>query len=181
MSCPAFSAGSIFATIAWMSGVSGTITKTISASATHEAASDAILAPSAARARAFSGERLNTRTRCPTSSRLRAIGAPIIPVPIHATSIGVFLGEKSGRDDYFFSRGLSGFGTAPGEARRRGRGDQRDRNPHRENKSEQRRMPHPEESVEKKRDLQQDMQHRARITDARVDSRKQLRNRHPLP
>src|SRR5882672_1845482 len=180
MSCPAFSAGSIFATIASTSGVSGTMIKTISAPATHATASAARAAPSAARTRAFSGERLKTRTRCPASSRRRAIGAPIIPVPIHATSIGLFLGGSRTRR-LFFRRGLSGFGGAPGEARTRGRRDQRDRNPQRENKSEQRRMPHPEQPVKKKRHLQQDMQQRAGISDAPVDSRKQLRNRHPLP
>lgn len=42
-------------------------------------------------------------------------------------------------------------------------------------------MPHPEEPVEKKRHLQQNMQQRAGITDAPIDSREQLRDRHPLP
>jgi len=54
----------------------------------RDAGFDAILAPSAARARAFSGERLKTRTRCPASIKRRAIGAPIIPVPIQAISMG---------------------------------------------------------------------------------------------
>ena len=81
----------------------------------------------------------------------------------------------------FTNRRLGGSGGAPGEARGRSRRDQRDRNPQRENKSEQRRMPHPEKSVKKKRRFQENVQQRTGITDAGIDSRKQLRDRHPLP
>src|SRR5579875_240443 len=84
---PASIAGAICATTCSTSGVSGTIVKTTSAPRTASATSWATVAPSAVRACARAGVRLKTATRWPARSSRRAIGAPIIPVPIQASCI----------------------------------------------------------------------------------------------
>jgi hypothetical protein len=65
--------------------VSVSMVITNAASRTASAGVSARSAPSAASTRALSGVRFHTRTWKPAFSRLRAIGAPMIPVPRTAT------------------------------------------------------------------------------------------------
>ena len=60
---------------------SASIVSIRSAPSAASAGDDACLAPSAARGAALSAVRFHTDTTKPAASRLRAIGAPILPVP----------------------------------------------------------------------------------------------------
>src|SRR4051794_33278081 len=73
---------------------------TNAASRTASAGVSARFAPSAASTRALSGVRFHTRTWKPAFSRLRAIGAPMMPVPRTATRSAIFVRAEAGTSLY---------------------------------------------------------------------------------
>src|SRR4051794_31108147 len=70
---------------------------TTSASRTASAGASQTSMPAPASGSAFSRERFQARTSCPAAAMLRAMGAPMIPVPRTATRISGFLRTPWGR------------------------------------------------------------------------------------
>src|SRR3954452_2540979 len=91
-----------------MPAASVSIVITNSASRTASAGVSARSAPSAASTLALSGVRFHTRTGKPAFSRLRAIGAPMMPVPRTATRSAILVRAQAGRSLHVgdFSLGL---------------------------------------------------------------------------
>ena len=79
--------GSASRTTASTAPASESMVTTASAPRTASAISRTASTPSIASA--FSGVRFQARTSCPAAARLRAIGAPMMPVPRTATRMGL--------------------------------------------------------------------------------------------
>ena len=78
-------------------GASASIVTTTSAPATASATLPATVTPCSASGSAFSRERFQALTSWPAAARLRAIGAPMIPVPRTATRISSAGGPRCRR------------------------------------------------------------------------------------